>query len=61
VWQGRRETIDLLADIGGRSPVGYAVAVLAENGRTEAKKLRDRLRAVTWIPKRKSPAAAKAS
>ena len=61
VWQGRRETIDLLADIGGRNPVGYAVAVLAENGRTEAKKLRDKLRAVTWLPKRKSPAVAKAS
>jgi hypothetical protein len=61
VWQGRRETIDLLADIGARNPVGYAVAALAENGRTEAKKLRDRLRAMTWLPKRKSPAAAKAS
>ncbi len=61
VWQGRRETIDLLADIGGRNPVGYAVALLAENGRTEVKKLHDRLRAVTWMPKRKSPAAAKAS
>jgi hypothetical protein len=38
-----------------------AVAALAENGRAEAKKLRDRLRAMTWLPKRKSPAAAKAS
>ena len=62
VWQGRRETIDLLADIGAGNPVGYAVAALAESSRTEAKKLRDRLRALTWLPKRKSsPAAAKVS
>jgi hypothetical protein len=61
VWQGRRETIDILADVGARNPVGYAVAALAEDGRAEAKKLRDRLRAMTWPPKRKSPAAAKAS
>jgi hypothetical protein len=58
VWQGRRPTIDLLADVGARSPLGYAVIALAENGRAEAKKLRDRLRAVTWLAKRKSPAAA---
>jgi CelD/BcsL family acetyltransferase involved in cellulose biosynthesis len=62
VWQGRRTTIDLIADVGAGGPVGYAVATLAENGRAEAKKLRDRLRAMTWLPKRKSaPAAAKAS
>jgi hypothetical protein len=61
VWQGRRETIDLLADVGARSPIGYVVAALAESGRAEAKKVRDRLRATTSLPKRKSPAAAKAS
>jgi hypothetical protein len=62
VWQGRRETIDVLADIGARSPIGYAVATLAESGRVEAKKVRDRLRAVTWPPRRVSrPEAAKAS
>lgn len=62
VWQGRRETLDLLADVGARPSLAFSVATLAASGRAEAKKVRDRLRTITWPSKPKSPSpAAKAS
>jgi hypothetical protein len=62
VWQGRRETLDLLADVGARRSMAFTVATLAASGRAEAKKARDKLRTITWLSKPKSPPpAAKAS
>jgi CelD/BcsL family acetyltransferase involved in cellulose biosynthesis len=51
VWQGRRETLDLLADVGTRPSTAFIVASLAASGRTEAKKVRNRLRAMTALPR----------
>jgi hypothetical protein len=58
-WTGRRQTIDLLAKVGGRSSFSFALAEMIEAGRVRAKSLRGRMRSMNWVPKRKAllPAA----
>jgi CelD/BcsL family acetyltransferase involved in cellulose biosynthesis len=55
IWSGRRQTLDLLVDVGGTPSLAFRSALLREAGRAELKGLRDRLRAVKW-PARPTPA-----
>jgi CelD/BcsL family acetyltransferase involved in cellulose biosynthesis len=54
LWSGRRKTVDLLADVGARPSLNFALAVVVERGYVALKALRDRLRAASW-PKAPKP------
>jgi CelD/BcsL family acetyltransferase involved in cellulose biosynthesis len=58
LWTGRRQTVDLLADIGAQTSVGFALLAQGERGYAWLRRNRDQLRARRWptLPKRKTVA-----
>ena len=45
LWDGRRATVDLLADVGARKSLGFTAVVVGERGYRRLRGLRNRLRA----------------
>jgi CelD/BcsL family acetyltransferase involved in cellulose biosynthesis len=54
LWTGRRTTVDLLVDVGAEKSIGFTLALLGERGYAFAREQRNRLRAISFLPKRKS-------
>ncbi|MCC7346363.1 MAG: GNAT family N-acetyltransferase [Variibacter sp.] len=56
LWNGRRNTVDMLVDVGARKSLTFRTAALGAQGYAALKDLRNRLRAHPWIaaPKKKS-------
>jgi CelD/BcsL family acetyltransferase involved in cellulose biosynthesis len=55
LWTGRRNTVDLLVDLGARKSFTFMVAAFGERAYAFAKDLRNRLRTASWpLPRRKS-------
>jgi CelD/BcsL family acetyltransferase involved in cellulose biosynthesis len=48
IWDGRRATVDLLADLGPRRSLGFKAVVMGERGYAQLRGLRNRLRATSW-------------
>jgi CelD/BcsL family acetyltransferase involved in cellulose biosynthesis len=61
LWDGRRATVDLLADVGARRSLGFAAVMVGERGYAQLRGLRNRLRAMNWsaAPKRRGLAASR--
>ena len=61
LWDGRRATVDLLADVGERKSLGFTAVVLGERGHARLREWRNRLRAMSWptMPKRRGLAASR--
>ena len=61
LWDGRRATVDLLADVGARKSLGFTAVVLGERGYARLREWRNRLRAMSWptMPKRRGLAASR--
>jgi len=59
LWSGRHATVEMLIDVGSKTSLNFALAVMAERGYAQLKDLRARLRAVNWprLPKRGGLAA----
>jgi CelD/BcsL family acetyltransferase involved in cellulose biosynthesis len=54
LWTGRRNTVDLLVDVGARKSLAFMVAAFSERAYALARELRNRMRAASWpLPKRK--------
>lgn len=55
LWTGRRNTVDLLVDLGARRSLTFMLAAFGERAYAFAREARNRLRAMPWaLPKRKS-------
>jgi len=50
LWEGRRATVDLLADVRGANSLDFTMAILAERGRAQLRSWRDKLRAASFLP-----------
>jgi CelD/BcsL family acetyltransferase involved in cellulose biosynthesis len=48
VWDGRRPTIDMLADVGVRKSLGFRAVVASERSYAQLRGLRNRLRDMAW-------------
>jgi len=48
IWDGRRTTVDLLADLGVRKSLGFTAVVLGERSCAQLRGLRNKLRAGSW-------------
>jgi CelD/BcsL family acetyltransferase involved in cellulose biosynthesis len=48
LWSGQRATVDILADVGARPSLNFALAAAVERGYAQLRTLRDRLRAINW-------------
>jgi hypothetical protein len=48
IWDGRRATVDLLADLGVRKSLGFRAVLAGERGYTQLRGLRNKLRAASW-------------
>jgi hypothetical protein len=48
IWDGRRATVDLLADVGARKSLGFTAVLASERGYSQLRGLRNRLRAASW-------------
>jgi len=61
IWDGRRATVDLLADVGARKSLGFTAVVMSERGYAQLRGLRNRLRAasVSMTPRRRGLAASR--
>lgn len=59
LWDGRRATVDLLADVGAKASLGFAAMAVGERGYAQLRVLRNRLRGMHWptLPKRRGLAA----
>jgi CelD/BcsL family acetyltransferase involved in cellulose biosynthesis len=59
IWDGRRATVDLLADVGARKSLGFTAVAMSERGYTQLRGLRNKLRTSSWslMPKRRGYAA----
>ena len=54
LWTGRRNTVDLLVDVGARKSLSFMTAAAAERGYAFARDLRNRWRTASWpLPKSK--------
>jgi hypothetical protein len=55
IWDGRRATVDMLADVGARKSLGFHAVVASERGYAQLRGLRNRLRDGNWsiLPKRR--------
>ncbi|MPZ39146.1 MAG: GNAT family N-acetyltransferase [Rhizobiales bacterium] len=51
IWDGRRTTIDLLADVGAKTSLGFRAVVASERGYAQLRGLRNRLRDRSWSPR----------
>ena len=56
IWDGRRTTIDLLANVGTKESLNFIMAALGERGYAQLRGLRNRLRAASWSAIRTAPA-----
>jgi CelD/BcsL family acetyltransferase involved in cellulose biosynthesis len=56
LWSGRRNTVDMLIDVGAARSATFALALSSERAYVFMREQRKRLRAVNWpaLPKRKS-------
>jgi CelD/BcsL family acetyltransferase involved in cellulose biosynthesis len=61
LWDGRRATVDLLADVGAKASLGFAAVVVGERGYAQLRGLRNKLRTVNWplLSKRRGLAASR--
>ncbi len=50
LWDGRRATVDLLADVGAGKSLGFRAVVAGERGYLQLRGLRNRLRTAHWSP-----------
>jgi CelD/BcsL family acetyltransferase involved in cellulose biosynthesis len=48
LWDGRRSTVDLLADVGDRRSLGFTAVLVSERGYSQLRGLRNRVRAAFW-------------
>ena len=48
IWDGRRPTVDLLADVGARRSLSFSAVVASERGYAQLRGLRNKLRAASW-------------
>jgi CelD/BcsL family acetyltransferase involved in cellulose biosynthesis len=48
IWDGRRTSIDMLADVGARKSLGFRAVVASERGYAQLRGLRNRLRDMSW-------------
>jgi CelD/BcsL family acetyltransferase involved in cellulose biosynthesis len=58
IWDGRRKTIDLLADVGAKKSLGFRAVMASERGYAQLRELRNRLRERSWsiLPNRRGVA-----
>jgi CelD/BcsL family acetyltransferase involved in cellulose biosynthesis len=60
IWDGRRTSIDMLADVGAKKSLGFRAVVASERGYAQLRGLRNRLRDMSWSPmawRKRAPAA----
>jgi CelD/BcsL family acetyltransferase involved in cellulose biosynthesis len=59
IWDGRRTSVDMLADVGAGKSLGFRAVVAGERGYAQLRGLRNRLRDASWsiLPKRRGLAA----
>jgi CelD/BcsL family acetyltransferase involved in cellulose biosynthesis len=50
IWDGRRTSVDLLADVGAKKSLGFRAVVASERGYAQLRGLRNRLRDMSWSP-----------
>lgn len=50
IWDGRRTTVDLLADVSAKKSLGFRAVVASERGYAQLRGLRNRLRDMSWSP-----------
>jgi CelD/BcsL family acetyltransferase involved in cellulose biosynthesis len=50
IWDGRRATVDVLADVGASKSLGFRAMVASEQGYRRLRGLRNRLRDMAWSP-----------
>jgi CelD/BcsL family acetyltransferase involved in cellulose biosynthesis len=48
IWDGRRVTVDLLADLGARKSLGFTAVAMSERGYAQLRGLRNKLRTGSW-------------
>ena len=55
IWDGRRTSVDMLADVGAKKSLGFRAVMASERGHAQLRGLRNRLRDATWsiLPKRR--------
>jgi CelD/BcsL family acetyltransferase involved in cellulose biosynthesis len=50
IWDGRRTSVDLLADVSAKKSLGFRAVVASERGYAQLRGLRNRLRDMSWSP-----------
>ena len=50
IWDGRRTSIDMLADVGAQKSLGFRAVVASERSYAQLRGLRNRLRDMSWSP-----------
>jgi hypothetical protein len=50
IWDGRRTSVDLLADVSATKSLGFRAVVASERGYAQLRGLRNRLRDMSWSP-----------
>lgn len=50
IWDGRRTSIDMLADVGAKRSLGFHAVLASERGYAQLRGLRSRLREMSWSP-----------
>ena len=50
IWDGRRTSVDMLADVGEKKSLGFRAMVASERGYAQLRGLRNRLRDISWSP-----------
>ena len=50
LWAGRRNTVDLLVDVGTTKSLNFTLTVMGERAYVQLKSLRDKLRSASWLP-----------
>jgi CelD/BcsL family acetyltransferase involved in cellulose biosynthesis len=50
IWDGRRTSVDLLADVGATKSLGFRAVLASERGYAQLRGLRNRLRDMSWSP-----------
>jgi CelD/BcsL family acetyltransferase involved in cellulose biosynthesis len=50
IWDGRRTTVDLLADVRAKKSLGFRAVMASERGYAQLRELRNRLRDMSWAP-----------
>jgi CelD/BcsL family acetyltransferase involved in cellulose biosynthesis len=50
IWDGRRATVDMLADVSAKKSLGFRAVLASERGYAQLRGLRNRLRDMSWSP-----------